>query len=99
MFSDYAELRKIKPVADHIAHIGDWTQLYDLEKLKNNTVPVNSAIYVDDMYVDFELARKTARAIGNHKIFITNTMMHDAVRAKCNEVMGELFRLSKRVEG
>ena len=51
------------------------------------------------MYVDFELARKTAAAIGNHKTFITNTMFHDAVRTRCTEVMGELFRLSKRVEG
>lgn len=99
MFTDYAELRKLKPVAEHIAQIGDWPRLYDLEKLKKNTVPVNSAIYVEDMYVDFGLSRKTAKAIGNHKVFITSTMMHDAVRTKCNEVMGELFRLSKRVEG
>lgn len=98
MFTDYAELRKLKPVAEYIAQIGDWPRLYDLEKLKENTVPVNSAIFVEDMYVDFDLSRKTAKAIGNHKVFITNTMMHDAVRTKCNEVMGELFRLNKRVE-
>lgn len=99
MFTDYAELRKLKPVAEHIAQIGDWPRLYDLEKLRKNTVPVNSAIYVEDMYVGFDLSRETAKAIGNHKVFITSAMMHDAVRTKCNEVMGELFRLSKRVEG
>jgi len=99
MFTDYAELRKLKDIAEDIAQIGDWPRLYDLDKLKESKVPVNSAIYVDDMFVDFELARKTAKAIGNHRTFITNTMMHDAVRARCNEVMGELFRLSKRVEG
>jgi len=99
MFTDYTELRKLKPIADHIAQIGDWPRLYNLEKLKCNQVPVNSAIYVDDMFVEFELARKTAKAIGNHKLYVTNTMMHDAVRSRCSEVMGELFRLSKRVEG
>ena len=99
MFDDYAQLRKLKPVAEHIAQIGDWPRLYDTAKLQENKVPVNSAIYVDDMYVDFDLARKTAKSIGNHKVFITNTMMHDAVRANCFEVMGELFKLSKRVEG
>ena len=99
MFTDYAELRKLKDIAEDIAQIGDWPRLYNLDKLKESKVPVSSAIYVDDMFVDFELARKTAKAIGNHRTFITNTMMHDAVRARCNEVMGELFRLSKRVEG
>lgn len=72
--------------------------LYDVEKLKANKVPVNSAIYVDDMYVDFNMAVKTAKSIGNHSFFITNTMMHDAIRTKCFEVMGQLFKLSKRVE-
>lgn len=99
MFTDYAELRKLKDIAEYIAQIGDWPRLYNLQKLKENKVPINSAIYVDDMYVDSDLSSKTAKEIGNHRTFITNTMMHDAVRARCNEVMGELFRLSKRVEG
>ncbi|KAF8463594.1 alpha/beta-hydrolase [Kalaharituber pfeilii] len=98
MFTDYTELRKLKPVAEEIAQIGDWPILYDVDKLKANTVPVNSAIYVDDMYVDFDLAHKTAKIIGNHKTFITSAMMHDALRTRTSEVMTELFKLSKRVE-
>ncbi|CAD7960859.1 unnamed protein product [Amoebophrya sp. A25] len=41
-----------------------WPKLYDVEKLKRVDVPVAAATYVEDMFVDFDLARETAKLIG-----------------------------------
>lgn len=49
MFEDYAELRKIKDVAEILANDKDWPQLYDESKLAKNTVPVYVATYIEDM--------------------------------------------------
>ena len=54
--------------------------------------------YVDDMYVDFDLAMETARKVPRVKQFITNQMYHDALRKNTKEVLGKLFELSKREE-
>ena len=54
--------------------------------------------YVDDMYVDFELAQETARKIPCVKQYITNQMYHDGLRKNTKEVLGKLFELSKREE-
>jgi hypothetical protein len=62
-------------------------------RLARNEVPLYSATYVDDMYVDFGLAQETARMVKGCKQFITNTMYHDAVRSKTDQMMGELFKL------
>ena len=48
------------------------------------------------MYVDFDLAQKTASKIKNTEQYITNQLMHDAVRVYPKDVMNTLFELSKR---
>jgi hypothetical protein len=61
--------------------------------LAKNDVPVYSATYYDDLYVDFDFAQETAKKIKGCKVFLTNTMWHDAIGSKTDEVMGELFKL------
>lgn len=61
MFDDYAELRKVKEVATILAHDTDWAQLYDENKLAENTVPVYAATYVEDMWVFVILDGENAR--------------------------------------
>jgi len=56
-------------------------------------VPVYAATYMEDMYVDYEHARRTAGKIRGIKEYITNALMHNAVRARTEMVMGELWRL------
>jgi hypothetical protein len=93
MFEDYAELRPLKKQADLVASFSAWPQLYNVEKLKQNRVPVYAAVYMDDMYVDYDLSMKTAQIIGNCKPFITNVMYHDAIRSRMDEVLKGLFNL------
>lgn len=93
MFDDYDELAKLKHTADILAKFDDWTDLYDEEQLAQNKVPVYSSTYVDDMYVHFDFARETASKIGNCKHFITNVMYHNALSAKSDDLVKQLFAL------
>ena len=90
-FHDYAELTPLLPIADILAKKSDWSTLYDIEQLKRNTVPTFSATYVDDMYVDFELACETARTIKGCKNFVTNAMYHNALRSRSNTLVKQLL--------
>ncbi|KAH7085241.1 Alpha/Beta hydrolase protein [Paraphoma chrysanthemicola] len=91
MFDCYPELKKLKTVGELLAQEKDWPKLYDAEQLKKNEVPTYAAVYVDDMYVDFDLSMETARTIKGCKPFVTNSMYHNAIGAKTDEVLKELF--------
>ena len=93
MFEDYESLRATKEVAEILAQSSDWPELYDEEQLARNEVPVYSASYFDDLDVNFDFAQETARKIKGCKVFITNSMFHNALRAKPEEVMKELFAM------
>lgn len=93
MFDSYTELRQIKEAAKIIASTSDWPKLYDDAQLMKNEVPVYAATYIDDMYVHFDHAQKTAAKIKGIKQFITNTMYHNAIRAKSDEVFQQLFAM------
>ncbi|KAJ5927777.1 Proline iminopeptidase [Penicillium verhagenii] len=93
MLDSYSELDQIREVAQILAEAEDWPALYNEEQLAKNEVPVYAATYIDDMYVHFDLASKTAAKIKGIKQFITNTMYHDALRSKSGEVMRQLFAL------
>jgi proline iminopeptidase len=93
MFESYTELQQVKDAADILATTAEWPQLYDEARLVNNEVPVYAATYVEDMYVHFDLASKTAAKINGIKQFITNVMYHNAIRSKADEVMQQLFAL------
>lgn len=92
-FSSYPELKEMEEAANILAECDDWDELYDEEQLRRNEVPVYAASYTDDMYVDFELARETARIVRGCQVFETNKMYHNAVRARTDEVMAQLFKM------
>jgi pimeloyl-ACP methyl ester carboxylesterase len=92
-FAVYSELKLFWEVADSLAKFDDWPDLYDVDQLKQNNVPVYSATFIDDMYVDFEFAQETARMIKGAKTFVTNMMYHDALRSRTDEVFKNLFAL------
>lgn len=100
MFRDYTQLRNLAPTADILAQMTDWPALYNPDRLAHtNDVPVYASIYVDDMYVSYDLARETAARVRNCKTFITNAMYHDAIGAagKSEEVFRRLFALREDV--
>lgn len=93
MFKDFDELHGLLDTADHLANAQDWPELYDEAQLAKNEVPVYSATYVEDMYVDFDFARDTASKIKGCKTFVTNILYHDALAHKTDELMKQLFAL------
>ena len=92
-FDDCAELRGLKQVTDKLMEFDAWPDLYDVEQLEKNEVPVYAAVFVHDMYVGFESATTTAGLIKGCKAVVTNQMYHDAVRGKTEEVLKALFAL------
>ncbi|KAK3180640.1 hypothetical protein K4F52_007990 [Lecanicillium sp. MT-2017a] len=92
LFETLPELIPLRNLAERLAKADDWPALYDQEQMKKNKVPVYCASYVDDMAVDYGYGSATARMIGA-KTFETNVMYHNAVRAKVDEVMTNLFAL------
>ncbi|KAM0252017.1 hypothetical protein ACHAP5_001342 [Fusarium lateritium] len=92
-FDTYPELQVLREEAEQLANRDDWPALYDQEKLRKNKIPVYAASYVEDMYVDYDFARETAKLVKGTKTFETNVMYHSALRAKSDEVLEQLFSL------
>ncbi|KAA6418622.1 MAG: peptidase family [Trebouxia sp. A1-2] len=80
MFEDFASLRKLQETAEVIAAKSDWGAMYDSTALGKNQVPVASATYYEDLYVDFELAQETASKILGVRQWVTNEYMHSGIR-------------------
>ena len=93
MFEDYGELKRIANPANLVQNISSWPPLYDEARLAKNDVPVYAAVFMHDMYVDYDFSMEAARKIRSCKTFITNMMYHDAVRGKMDEVTKALFAL------
>ncbi|KOS18824.1 Proline iminopeptidase [Escovopsis weberi] len=92
-FDTWPELIPLKPVAERLAAKSDWPPLYDQDQLRRNQVPVYAVSYIDDMFVDYGLARDTTRIIRGIKTFETNAMYHTALQARSDEVIAQLFNL------
>ena len=60
MFDDFAALAPLKGAAEALAAKADWPGLYDAHALGATTVPVASATYFEDMYVDMQRAQVPA---------------------------------------
>ncbi|PZR52687.1 proline iminopeptidase [Xylanimonas oleitrophica] len=87
---DQAELRPYRPAAEALAAWEDWDDLYDLDRLAANEVPVEAAVYFDDMYVDAGLSLETAAHVGNVQAWVTNEHEHDGLRQ--GDVLARLLR-------
>jgi len=96
IFDDYSNLAPLKGAAEILAHDSDWGRLYDVGRLAKNEVKVTAACYIEDMFVDFGMSQDTASKIKGIEQYITNQLFHNAIRTAPKEVVGALFRLSKR---
>ena len=93
MFDEYPGLKPLKEAAEILAEDPSWPQLYDIERLQRNTVPVAAAVYYDDMYVPRQFSEETARIVPNMKLWITNQYEHNALRADGEAVVGRLLEM------
>ena len=93
MMDVYPQLKPLKAAADILAKKTDWPMLYDVEKLRQNRVPVAAAVYYDDMYVHREFSEETARMVPNVKLWVTSEHEHNGLRADGEGVVDRLLKM------
>jgi hypothetical protein len=97
MFEDFAALRPFKEAAQILATKADWPKLYDLEALSHNQIPVAAATYLEDMYVDYNLAQETVAAVGGMRQWITNEYKHSGIRDDGCRIVDRLLAMVRDV--
>ncbi|GAA4724839.1 alpha/beta fold hydrolase [Isoptericola chiayiensis] len=81
MFDQISALRPFRDAAHALATRDDWPELYDTELLAANEIPLEAAVYFDDMFVDADLSLDTANRVGDARAWVTNQFEHDGLRA------------------
>jgi proline iminopeptidase len=84
MFDEIRSLRPFRDGANALAARQSYPELYDLERLAANEVPVAAVVYHDDLYVDAGLSLETAAEVGNTTHWVTNEFEHDGIRQSPN---------------
>ncbi|MEV0973244.1 alpha/beta fold hydrolase [Microtetraspora glauca] len=79
LFEEDPALAPLRSYAERLAAYSSWPDLYDLDRLARNTVPVAAVIYHDDMYVEREHSLRTAEMVGGLTYWITNEYAHDGL--------------------
>jgi proline iminopeptidase len=98
MFSEISTLRGFEGAVQHLATHEQAIEHYDTEALGRNEVPVEAAVYFDDMYVDVNLSLESAGRIAGLNAWVTNEFEHDGLRL--GDVAERLFAaLEVRVGG
>ncbi len=95
MFETDPALRPLRETAELLAARDGWPDLYDVDRLAANQVPVFAAVYHDDMYVDTADSLETARAVRGLRPWITNEWEHDGLRASGGKVLDHLIRMAR----
>ncbi|MFF2270845.1 alpha/beta fold hydrolase [Agromyces sp. NPDC058136] len=79
MFDEIRALRGFGAGVERLAETDTPIALYDPVRLAANEVPVQAAVYHDDMYVDAGLSLETAARVGGLETWITNEFEHDGL--------------------
>jgi pimeloyl-ACP methyl ester carboxylesterase len=94
MFSQIRALRPFQGTAEALASRTQRPELYDVDQLAANEVPVAAVQFFDDPYVDLDLALSTAAAVGNAQVWVTNEYLHDGLRMKGDAILPRLMGLA-----
>ncbi|MBW3089121.1 alpha/beta fold hydrolase [Bifidobacterium miconisargentati] len=79
MFEQESALRPFKPAMDVLMDDTRFGVIYDEEQLARNEVPLQAAVYFDDMYVDSGMQLDTLSRVGNSHAWVTNEFEHDGL--------------------
>ena len=82
LFDEDPALRPWKDAASELATKDDWTPLYDADALAStadNGIRTAAAVYLDDIFVPFELSMETASRIGGLRPHVTNRWEHNGL--------------------
>ena len=77
-FEEDPALQAFRQSAHDLAQHDFQVSPYDREKLAQAPVSA-AAVYLDDMYVPFELSRDTASAFADCRVHVTNLYQHDGI--------------------
>lgn len=77
MFEADPLLRPLKPAVDALMEDTHFDVIYDEAALASNTVPLQAAVYFDDLYVDSGLQLDTLSRVGASHAWVTNEFEHD----------------------
>lgn len=98
MFEEISALKGFEAAVRHLAANEQPIEMYDHDQLARNEVPVEAAVYYDDMYVDAQLSLDTAARVGDVHAWVTNEFEHDGLRL--GNVADRLFTaLETRLRG
>ena len=79
MFEEGGALIPFRGAIDLLMEDSHWGKIYDLDQLERNEVPLQAAVYFDDMYVDSTLQLRTLSNIGHSHAWVTNEYEHDGI--------------------
>lgn len=79
MFEQDPALRPFHAAVDILMQESRWGKIYDAASLASNEVPLQAAVYFDDLYVDSALQLDTLSRTGNSYAWVTNEYEHDGV--------------------
>ena len=79
MFDEMPELRAFVPAMNLLMEDTDFDRIYDPARLAANEVPLQAAVYFDDLYVDSGLQLDTLSHVGNTHAWVTNEFEHDGL--------------------
>jgi len=94
-FEQDPALVPLQEVAALLAAKQDWKPLYDVSRLKANTVPVAAAVYRDDIYVDFQLSMETAAAVRGLQAWTTGDFHHDGIGEDGEGIFNRLLGMAR----
>ena len=94
-FDEDPALRPWKAVADLLAAKDDWTPLYDAAQLRRTEVPTAAAVYLDDIFVPFELSMETAATIRGLRPHVTNRWEHNGISQDGAAILRHLRALTR----
>ncbi len=92
MFEEYGALAPMRAAAEQLAQ-HEWPRLYDPDVLRSNTVPIASAIYTEDLYVERAFSEETAAMVPNLHAWVTSEYDHNGLRADGERILSRLIDL------
>ncbi|MFJ6026664.1 alpha/beta fold hydrolase [Pseudarthrobacter sp. NPDC092424] len=88
-------LAPLAGVARLLAAKQDWKNLYDLDRLAANSVPVAAAVYADDIYVDRKLSLETAARVKGLQVWETGDFHHDGIADDGEGIFARLLGMAR----
>lgn len=79
MFEEDPALKPFAAAMDVLMEDVHFGKLYDTEQLAANEVPLQCAVYFDDLYVDSGLQLDTLSRVGRSHAWVTNEFEHDGL--------------------